>query len=245
MRAFDTRPAKEVYLRAIIHTLFDRGVLTRQSSIVDIGAWIGDNSLVWALHLSTPASVIAIDPSEGNLDFIRKVADVNHIGNVRTVNAVCSGSSGQTLYFDDSVDHASFSTTAGGRKSLQSVSLDDIWVSLGSPPVQLVHLDVEGFEYHVTSGANLLITSHHPLVIFEQHLRDESGLIAICDLFRDHGYKIFMINEVLPGCDLDCRNFVAATTQQAAELEALDLDSSCSSVGGFKAMPGSVLIPIG
>ena len=37
----------------------------------------------------------------------------------------------------------------------------------------------------------------------------ENDTTIIFEFLRQYKYDIYMINEVLPGCDLDCRNFIA------------------------------------
>lgn len=206
---FLERPKKEVLLRRIIHSLYETGVLSRDKSIVDIGAWLSDNAIVWASFLRDPALVYAIDPSPENIEFGKSVAKLNGVSNVRWVEAVCSDKSGIPLHFQGKLDHARFNSVGAGKSNgMTSKTLDEV-VGSAIENVGLLHVDVEGLEFSVLKGARQVIARSKPIVLFEQHISKEN-VREICDLLRASGYQVFMINEVLPGCSLDCRNFLAA-----------------------------------
>ena len=58
-------------------------------------------------------------------------------------------------------------------------------------------------------GASKIIERDKPKILaFEQHISQEDPNL-IFKYIKNFGYRIFMINEVIPGNDLDCRNFLA------------------------------------
>ena len=80
--------------------------------------------------------------------------------------------------------------------------------SLGLQNVALIHLDVEGFEFKVVRGATETIDKYRPIISFEQHVQVDNYL-GLSEYLCEKGYDIYLINEVLPGCRRDCRNFMA------------------------------------
>jgi hypothetical protein len=71
-----------------------------------------------------------------------------------------------------------------------------------------IHLDVEGMEYKVIEGSSKLIESCRPIISFEQHLEiDDYDIIS--SHLKSKDYRIFLIDEILPGCRHDCRNSFA------------------------------------
>ena len=46
------------------------------------------------------------------------------------------------------------------------------------------------------------------MIIFEQHISSEN-ITHIMKLLEDMEYTVFMINEIIAGNRLDCRNFIA------------------------------------
>lgn len=209
---FIGRPSKEVLLRKIIFTLYEEGQISRNKSIIDIGAWISDNTLVWSKFLDDKKAVVyAIDPAEENIFFGQRLAKYNKCNNIQWHVAVCSDKPGQELYFDGNLGHAQFSTNSEEKykpSPLRSQTLDQIVGNQGVSDIGLIHVDVEGLEGKVLAGALNIIESSRPSILFEQHINTENpGNIA--DMLSPYGYQTYMINELLPGCNYDCRNFLS------------------------------------
>lgn len=210
VKQFVKRPFHEVLFRRLIAEFYQHGVFDRNKSIIDIGAWISDNAIVWAKHLdSRQAKVFAIDPSAENIKFGQRLGAANAIENIEWHTSVCSDRAGVPLDFSGSLDHTSFSEVSEhSARSLVSTTIDDIlgperWATVG-----MMHVDVEGFEENVLRGSRATIDESRPAIVFEQHLSTED-VGAILRLLAPFGYRFMMINEVLPGCEPDCRNFIA------------------------------------
>jgi len=204
---FTDRPQAEPLLRKIVYGLFLSRYLNCEKSIIDIGCWIGDNSLVWAKMLKNGGSVYAIEGIYESFRFASKMASINEINNVHFTNAICadvpnlsvvSGGSQGGTYFKQSDLKSRFKTT-----TIDEVIPLDCHGNIG-----LFHIDVEGFEEKVILGAMRVIKSSRPIIIFEQHISSENARIII-NLLESMKYKIFMVNEVIPGNRIDCRNFIA------------------------------------
>ena len=63
-------------------------------------------------------------------------------------------------------------------------------------------------EAQVIMGSENVIRYFQPIITFEQHL-NQDDYISLSSNLKKKGYLVFMINEVLPGCNPDCRNFIA------------------------------------
>ena len=105
---FFLRPNAEPLLRKVIFNLYNQKYINPKKSIIDIGCWIGDNSLVWAKFLIDDAIVFAIDPSSENISFGKNLALKNNILNIKWVKAVCADKVGIALDFDGDLNHAQF-----------------------------------------------------------------------------------------------------------------------------------------
>lgn len=210
MRHFVRRPTHEVLFRRLIAEFYERGVLDRGKSIVDIGAWISDNTIVWAKQLyGKDAKVYAIDPSAENIRFGQRLGAANAIENIEWHTSVCSDRAGVPLDFSGSLDHTSFSEVSEhSARSLVSTTIDDILGSERWATVGMMHVDVEGFEENVLRGSRATIDASRPAIVFEQHVTTED-VGAILRLLAPFGYRSMMINEILPGCATDCRNLIA------------------------------------
>ena len=206
---FSSRPTAEPLLRKTINELIQCGYIDLDKSIIDIGCFIADNSIVWAKFLKK-GGVYAIDPSQENLNFGIKIAKLNGIDNINWVKAVCYDKSNILLAIKEGdIEHAVFGRLKNRRSTeYSSRTLDEIIPSALHDKISLVHIDVEGLEWKVILGTQSIIEKSNPILVFEQHISNENPL-KIITFLKSHYYEVFMINEVLPGCEKDCRNFIA------------------------------------
>ena len=238
---YQNRPFAEVLLRKTIYELYESGFISRKLSIIDIGSWISDNSIIWSRYLNDPAKVIAIDPSRDNITYGQKLAKENNITNIKFVQAVCADKSGIKLDFDGTIDHARFKVSNSPNYIL-STTIDEI-ISKEGLPIGLFHIDVEGFELSVLKGAISIINHDLPVISFEQHISKEN-INDIISFLKSLNYRIFMVNEVLPGCSLDCRNFLAFPSKKGFP-KLTDFDQQNGrDLGIYSAVIGNVLIEI-
>jgi FkbM family methyltransferase len=174
-------------------------------NIIDLGSWMGDNSIPWAKN--TTGTVYAIDPSKNNCEFIRQVCEMNSITNVTILERAISDRE-EVLATNDLIDHCSFHEGSNGKISLTATSLDTLHSQGILVDIDYVHLDVEGMEFKVLKGMSGIISAYNPIIAFEQHV-DTDVISNSINFLKDRNYTVFMINEVLPGCRFDCRNFIA------------------------------------
>jgi FkbM family methyltransferase len=231
-------------LRHVVYQLLKYKYLDQNKSIIDIGCWLADNSLVWARLLTDSGIVHAIDPSAENISFGQRVACLNAIQNINWVQAVCSDKPGISLAYAGEISHTQFfENDKGLSNAVKSATLDEVVNNSEHTEISLIHLDVEGFEEKVLRGAENIILKNHPVILYEQHIASEDTsriLNYLCNL----NYSVSLINEVLPGCDLDCRNFIAFhNSRPVPELGAIDF-SNPALEGVIPATIGGVLVPV-
>jgi len=215
---FARRDQHEVFFRRINSYLIKNNYVT--GNIIDLGAWIGDNSIPWAKQIKN--TVYAIDPSPENITFINSMCKLNNITNIKTIQKAITNNN-ITLYTDaatktkfpeqGNLHHCSFLNSSilkdiSGSISVEAVSLDYLFETNEIENVSLIHLDVEGLEAKVVEGSTKIIDHFHPIITFEQHLTIDNYLDLSLFLYKK-GYNIYLINEMLPGCRYCCRNFVA------------------------------------
>lgn len=240
---YKQRPNSEVLLRKIIYQLYGQGYIKRKESIIDIGCWIADNTIVWAKGLSENAVVFAIDPSEENLIYGKKLANLNSIENIEWISAVCSEVAGEKLSFNGNLDHATFVKRIKSKEYLVSTTLDQVISAFDNTKIGLLHVDVEGFELNVLKGAFDLISRDEPTVTFEQHISQEK-VDEVSKFLKNLKYRVFMINEVLPGNSLDCRNFIAfPSSKELPRLDQFDQENGLE-LGVYSAVIGPILIEV-
>lgn len=209
---FGSRNEHEVMFRRISTYLINNGHV--DGNIVDLGAWIGDNALPWSRSINPSHRIYAIDPSHENCQYIRDLATLNNIENITTIKKAISDKR-EVLYTNDNLTHCSFVNNDGyntnGENSAIAWPLDDLLNAGEITNVAYIHLDVEGMENRVVAGAQKLINTYKPIIAFEQHL-EQDPFIELCAHISSNGYAVYIINETLPGCRPDCRNFIAFPT---------------------------------
>ena len=225
---FASRMHHEPLFRRFCYWMMKNGIIDCHKNIIDLGAWIGDNSLIWAKNIastplastplastplaSTPLAslVYAIDPSENNCNFMRALAEFNSIENIVIIQKAISDGENLVTTNDD-IDHCSFvydNVGETGVTKLTSTSLDKLYETGVITNIGFIHLDVEGMEFQVLTGAERIITKFRPVIAYEQHF-ELDDVMKIVNLLKEHGYINFIINEILPGCRPDCRNLLA------------------------------------
>ena len=216
-QTFTTRNNHEVLFRRMHTYLINAGII--KNNIIDLGAWIGDNSIPWSKSIDTKSidstnksignktTIYAIDPSPGNCQFIREMCHHNHIDNIKVFQTAISDHC-ETLSTNDDMFHCTFASDETGRNKVNAVSLDHLFSIKEIENVGYIHLDVEGMEYKVLLGSRQIIDTCRPIITFEQHLEiDDYNLIL--NYLTTLDYIVFLIDEVLPGCRPDCRNSIA------------------------------------
>lgn len=199
---FSKRNNHEVLFRRIHSYLINKNIIKK--NIIDLGAWIGDNSVPWAKQIE--GIVYAIDPSPDNILFICVMCQLNNIKNVTTIQKAISDRN-EILYTDESLHHCSFNNV-NGRTNVNAYSLDYLHAVNLIDDIGYIHLDVEGLEEKVINGASLIIEKFRPIITFEQHLTVDNYK-SLSDYLANKNYIVYLINEILPGCNHDCRNLMA------------------------------------
>lgn len=241
LHSFASASRHEPLLRELIVGLLNKKDVEAELNIIDIGSWVGDNALPWAKLLKKDACVISVDPSAENLAFQENMALLNSVRNILLIEGICSDTAGATVSTSDSLSHATFRESSGDSDITFSTTTLDLAVpEEKKSAIGLLHVDVEGFELQVLRGARGIIESSLPVVVYERHLSD-GDVDEVREFLGQFGYAVYMINEVIQGNNLDCRNFIAFANKSK---DSLSFDTDSIAADKFwKATPGPNLIP--
>ena len=139
--------------------------------VFDIGANIGAWSLLLSQQVGVCGCVVACEPSQHNYNALVKNIDVNHLGNVKTLDVALSDASGTVrLYHDIDATRNSLGQTrneAGEFETVRSITLDAVVRDLQISHVDFLKIDVEGAEPLVLRGAKQTIEKFRPSILFE------------------------------------------------------------------------------
>ena len=233
---FAGRDSHEVLFRRMHTYLINQGII--KNNIIDLGAWIGDNTIPWAKSIgaksigtksigtksigtkSIEAKSIEAKSIEAKSTTIYAIdpspENCNFIRQMCIHNQIDNvkvfqtavSNICETLSTNDDMYHCTFSSDETGRNKAEAVSLDHLFLIRDIENIGYIHLDVEGMEYKVLLGSKIIIETYKPIITFEQHLEIDNYNL-ILDYLTELNYVVFLIDEVLPGCRADCRNSIA------------------------------------
>jgi len=203
----ETRGDCEKYFRILVKYMYDKSFLDKSKNMIDLGAWIGDNTIPWAINI--PGTVFAIDPSTDNIKYIDELVYLNNTPNVETICRCISDTNGYA-YTTGDIKHAEFNAK-GGSIRVETTTLDALYHNKLIDNIGFMHLDVEGYEQNVLDGSLDVLRRFRPVVVWENHLRTDD-FNKTNAFFRELKYESFIINELFPHCRPDCRNFISFPT---------------------------------
>jgi len=155
----------------------------------DVGANVGFFSLLGARLAGSGGRVVAWEPVPAAAAHAREAAlrsglDSHIEVRVEAVGAV-AGEERLLIAAEASWSHlASRGNVAGTRSLSVAVTTLDDALAAGSPPPDVVKLDVEGSEGDVLRGAQRLLAEHRPALVIELH----GTATEVCDLLDAAGY---------------------------------------------------------
>jgi len=164
----------------------------RALDLVDIGAGIGDTVLL--LNANCPQMVRQFICIEGDETFFTYLqTNLKIFDNSILIKALLSSEDG----FDKVLVHTHGGTAmALGCQVVRSYSLDSIMHPMNIKNLDIIKIDVDGFDGRVLSGARKILRAYHPEIIFEWHpiLYRKAGndWITPFRVLCEEGYKNFI-----------------------------------------------------
>lgn len=160
-----------------------RGLLGPGMTFFDVGANFGTYTLIGAQEVGEKGRVVAVEPAPSINALLFENVTMNGFGPRTDVLRCAVGESAGTVTLHE------FETRQGGNSVLPSVaekakatygetvtlrevecrSLDAIIADLGIERIDLMKIDVEGFEYQAFLGARHMMTHCRPRIILEWH----------------------------------------------------------------------------
>jgi FkbM family methyltransferase len=184
------------------------------STFVDVGANIGTFSALAAKRVGPTGRVISIEPSPQVRPYLERTLIDNDLRNVRVKPYAACNNDGQTIsFYEAPPDHFGMGSLAPQFNALPTIvpgrTLDCILVEEELTHVDLLKVDVEGFEASVFKGAKVLLTgTRPPIVLFEFSDWAEQRALNIevgeaQQILNDWGYQIWRLSDFPQGAALN------------------------------------------
>lgn len=182
--------------------------------VVDIGANIGTHSLKAASMIGATGRVIAFEAHPKTFCYLRQNVQLNGFVNIQLHHSALGDRTGTVNFSDKSADDQNHVVETGGIEVPVKI-LDE---SLNVDHVDLLKIDVEGYERFVLEGARQVL-SRTQCVMYESWDRhcEKFGYRAqdLNKLFRDLGFGVYRLAGeqlvAVPGehGSAECENLIA------------------------------------
>lgn len=177
-------------------------LLYPRMTFLDVGAHIGEFTLIGAQMVGSQGKAIAIEPLPPCAEAIRRNASMNSLNQVKVYDGALSDYSGKIGFQSDSEQSSGWISTEPERVTFEATcwTLDDFFSSAGIAKADVVKLDAGGNELAVLRGGAkvlgngkvgvLVMKLYHPKVT-----RDRFGYEsqASLELLSDWGFQLKLI----------------------------------------------------
>lgn len=163
-------------------------------TVADVGAFIGLYTIAIGNRVGPHGHVVAFEPAPDSMAILRAHIALNRLGDRVEAQQLALGVEDATVAFAIAEQSAAIAPRATpDTVSVRCVRLDSFW---GERPLDVLKLDVEGYEEQVLRGAaGLLARSKPPRAIFVEVHPYAWGAVgtssaSLLGLLAGHGYRI-------------------------------------------------------
>ncbi len=167
---------------------------------VDVGAMIGYYTMLFANRVGANGRVYAFEPDPANFALLSENVEMNRYEHVVVRQAIVGDHSGRSTLYPAPEgfkgDARAYATPDRQPTEVDVVALDDVVTE----PVDLVKIDVQGYEAFVLDGMRGLIERSPQLTMLMEFcplLLKEAGSdpAAVLSTLKGHGFVLFEISE--------------------------------------------------
>ena len=197
--------SQEIFINGIYEKAtsdFCVGRLGNGSIFLDLGANIGAIS-VPVYKKKSDTKIICVEAAPWLSPYLRKNLELNGMNDVTLISKALFNTDNQEIDFfspDEKFGKGSLSPTYTNKAvKVKTIRLDTLVEELKLPRVDLIKIDVEGYEYFVFNGAERLLSGQDaPDILFEfEDWAEELAKIApgsAQSYLLEKGYKLFQLD---------------------------------------------------
>jgi FkbM family methyltransferase len=191
------------YYEPEIVRLFER-FLKSGMTFVDIGAHVGQYTLIASKLVGPSGQVHAFEPDPQTYAWLDSNVKRNRLGNVVTNQLALAEGPGKLEFFLSKIGDVGSNSLrppknfSGRSIEVRCLTLDEYLGSHGVRKVDFLKIDVEGAEVPALSGAKALLSGgERPLIIVEfeeqRQIAFKSSCARLAELLRQHGYTLYRV----------------------------------------------------
>lgn len=194
-----------------IETSFLKTILRPGMVFVDVGANIGYYTTLAAKIVGSSGRVIAFEPDSHNYDLLKRNVRHNRLNNCTLHNMALGASSGVACIYSSSVNYGDHRVYDSGDErpasKVQIDTADALFEREGIGRVDVLKMDVQGFEQRVLEGMQLTLNKINNMVILSEFWPDGlrlSGGSPDCFLaiMRNAGFRVSILSSNGEDCSI-------------------------------------------
>ena len=187
----------EVHVTNIPEIEFCKREIKKGDTVIDAGANIGYFTLFFSKLVGEEGKVIAFEPDPINFDILKKNIEQNRITNVELVKKGISNKNESMKLYKSAVSggHSLIKNEWGKEfTTIQTVTLDDYF---NDQKIDLIKIDVEGFELEVIDGGTKLFKNNNKIKIISEfggyYYKKNNPKILYPKILHENGFNLFGI----------------------------------------------------
>jgi FkbM family methyltransferase len=188
-------------------TRFIARYLKDNDVVLDIGANIGYISMFCAKAVGKGGKIYAFEPERSNYAALQQHIGLNSFTNIYPQRLAATNFPTTLRLYLASDNHGAHSTIFNPDvltqeyEEVQGITLDSFVEEQNITKIALVKIDVEGAEYEVLQGMNVILQRQRPVVVMEvndaiQSKREMSLEVMQKEILTHYDYQIFSTNEM-------------------------------------------------
>lgn len=191
-------------LRAALRSLLRPGFIA-----VDVGANVGWHTLLMAQLVGDSGRVLAFEPNQSVRERLQYNISINRFSQIEVLGYALSDRAGVVQFHGPPVDDPtcgdgfvlpSDDTASPFRVQVEAVEFDSLVEQLSLKRLDLIKMDIEGFEWSALQGCEKSISHFRPHVVFEYNSayvpRSGGSHAMLQEFFRRHRYRLFAITRM-------------------------------------------------
>ena len=196
--------AYEPEVRRLIRRLLNTGCVA-----IDVGANVGWHTLLMAAQVGENGQVLAFEANPSVRQTLDKGIKLNGFKQVSVHECALSDKSGLVRFDAPAASHLRAGTgriigqgEEAGTDDMIEIAckrLDDVPQIMELPRVDLMKVDVEGWEWNALQGATEMVKRFHPYVLFEYDsdyvTRGGGSRDKLAEFFSSHQYSLCMADD--------------------------------------------------
>jgi FkbM family methyltransferase len=187
-----------VYEHRITKLLFD--LIKEGMTIVDIGAFEGDHSMMFAHWMHDKGKILAFEPEPNNCRWFRRNMEVNNYKCIDLYECALSDREG-TATFHPGTGVGSLVLRSWWKTGLpitvKTQTLDNILNQAHIDKVDLIKIDVEGGDLLVLKGAQRTLKNNRAHLIMDVDVVSNMERSELFELLTSFGYEIYRVGKQL------------------------------------------------